>query len=145
MFAYCYSLKTFVVSTPKNGPYDMFDDFCRYCCNLEKIVLPDGLRTLQSYYNFAYMYGSKVKRIVIPKSTTYVGLNSFNYSGGGFDEIDFSKHENIPTCQSPSSSSLSAFLQHNQNLKIIVPSSLYDSWIAKTGWKDVASLIYPAE
>ena len=38
----------------------------------------------------------------------------------------------------------SMFNSTNENYKIIVPDSLYSSWIAATGWSDIASHIVKA-
>lgn len=54
-------------------------------------------------------------------------------------KYDFSKHTSVPTL-----TYTSAFTDINSICKIIVPDSLYDSWIAASDWSTYANYIYKA-
>lgn len=152
---YCYNLKTFKFSTafttmPTSSPIGT-------CYNLEKIILNNSnITSLPSYIGGQ---GRLVKEFTIPSDVTTIAASAFsnNYalekivinnnkvttinalfsSCHALKEIKFSGLRTVPTL-----SSSTAFSGLSQQLKIVVPDMLYESWIAATNWVNYANYIY---
>lgn len=98
----------------------------------EKVIIPSGVTYLYS----SCMYScSATKKISIPKTITYIASNSF-YNNVSVLEFNFAKFNSIPTLQRAD-----AFSNMNKLCKIIVPDSLYETWIAATNWVTYADYI----
>lgn len=103
------------------------------CVWLHNIRIPDGVTII---YQRAFEYCSKLNVVSIPPSVTQINNYAFG-SCSSLRTVDCSRHTAIPTLGSsvfPSTSSL----------KIIVPDSLYDEWIAAANWSSYASRIVKA-
>ena len=77
-----------------------------------------------------------METIVFPQGVTTVGGAAFYYCVT-IIKYDFTKVLAIPVL-----SSTTAFSEMNNICKIVVPDSLYDSWIVATNWATYANYIY---
>lgn len=105
------------------------------CYSLASVVIPEGVTSIGSY---AFSECGSLASIVIPQSVTSIGNNAFYYCKG-MAIFDFSQCESVPTL----GGSL-VFSDVNTDCKIVVPDSLYDSWVAATNWSYQASKIVKA-
>ena len=103
-----------------------------YCNMLQKVEIGTGVTSIG---NYAFSYCYSLSSIVIPDSVTSIGNNVFN-SCYGMAFYDFSTHTAVPTL-----SNTNAFQNIPSDCKIIVPDSLYDTWIAATNWSSYSSKI----
>ena len=131
-FQNCYSLASIVIpnSVTSIGNYAF-----QNCYSLASIVIPSSVTSIgqNAFYN-CYSLAS----IVIPSSVTSIGQNAF-YMCYGMAYYDFRASESVPTL-----SNTNAFTNIPSDCKIVVPDSLYDSWIAATNWSTYASKIVKA-
>lgn len=102
------------------------------CTRLEKIIIPDNMVLL---YTDIFSSCILLEILKIPKSITSIGGNCFQ-NCHSLLKYDFSKYSNVPTL-----SNTSAFKNINNLAKIIVPDSLYSSWITTTNWVDLVDYI----
>jgi hypothetical protein len=75
---------------------------------------------------------------VIPDGVTSFGTYAFSYCYG-MAYYDFRASKSVPTL-----SNTNAFNNIPSDCKIVVPDSLYDTWIAATNWSTYASKIIKA-
>lgn len=103
------------------------------CCSLRTVTIPNGT-TMISGYQFREC--DSLSKIVFPPSVISIRTEAF----AGCPSIltyDFSQHESVPTLEKSNAfSDLSS-----SGGKILVPSALYDEWIAATNWSALASNI----
>ena len=164
-FQYCYGLMD--ISIPKETTKAL--EFCFYhCYGLTKIAILANAKSLfNSCYNLREVYTvetlaesmfdachglSKVissitdinNRYIFRKcySLTYINLSQTASIGAAFGDCkgmacyDFREAVSVPTL-----SLTSAFDNIPADCKIVVPDSLYESWIAATKWSTFASYI----
>ena len=129
-FQYCYSLPS--ISIP-NSVTSIGNGAFYYCYSLTSISIPNSVTSIGTR---AFQYCYSLTGLSIPNSVTSIGTYAFNncYS---ITKYDFSQHTSVPTL-----SNTNAFSKINGICKIIVPDSLYDSWIAATNWSTYADYIY---
>jgi hypothetical protein len=147
----CYSLTTIVMP---NSVTSLVDSAIRQCYSLSSIVIP----RITSIKNYVFQDNHSLSSIAIPNSITQIGLqmflNCFSLSSiaippsvtsiqtsafnncYGMAFYDFSHHTAVPTLENTN-----AFTGIPSDCKIIVPDSLYDTWIAATNWSTYASYI----
>ena len=154
-FCACYSLTSIVIpnSIERIGG-SAFQD----CSSLASVVIPEsvtgtGTRTFQGCYSLA--------SVVIPESLTSLGNYSFHtcYSLAsvvipngiksigaylfsncyGMAYYEFTALKSLPTL-----ANTNAFNNIPSDCKIVVPDSLYDTWIAATNWSTYANNIIKA-
>lgn len=102
-------------------------------CNLlNSVVLPPSTSILDTN-EFTGCYS--LSSIVIPRSVTTISSASLN-NCYGMAFYDFSHHTAVPTL-----SNTNAFTGIPTDCKIIVPDSLYNTWIAATNWSTYATNI----
>ena len=131
-FSNCYALSSIVIP---QGNTVIYSQNFQKCVALSSIVIPEGVTTIEAS---AFLGCYSLTSITVPSSVTSIGQNAFqDCSGMAF--YDFSALLAIPTL-----SATSAFLNIPSDCKIIVPDSLYDSWIAASNWSTYASQIIKA-
>lgn len=94
-----------------------------YYYNLKKVILPDTITKMSS--NFTYC--CNLTSIIIPSNCSTI-QNCFQ-SCFLLTKFDFTKCQAVPSLSNSTSLGLL-----NPNVKIIVPNSLYSSWITTTNW-----------
>ena len=105
------------------------------CYSLSSVVIPDSVISIGSYaFNNCYSLSS----VVIPQGVASINGLTFS-SCYGMAYYDFRTVTSVPTL-----SNVSAFNNIPSDCKIVVPDSLYDTWIAATNWSTYASYIIKA-
>lgn len=119
------------------------------CYSLKHIIIPDTVTTINSYafnncfaleeitfsQNITEIPGyclsgcRNLKKIVLPHNVTKINANAF--TNVGITRFDFSQSTTIPTVETNSF--------QTDNLKIIIPDSLYDEWITTGNWTTYAT------
>jgi hypothetical protein len=131
-FSYCYSLARVVIP---QGVTSISNNAFSYCYSLSSIVIPDSVTSIGKS---AFYYCHSLTIIVIPQNVTSIGNDTF-FSCYGMAYYDFRASIAVPTL-----SSTSVFEYIPSDCKIVVPDSLYDTWIAATNWSTYASKIVKA-
>ncbi len=108
--------------------------FC-YCYSLASIVIPSSVTSIGTY---AFQICYSLASIVIPSGVTSIGNGAFS-NCHGMAYYDFRASKSVPTL-----SNTNAFNNIPSDCKIVVPDSLYSSWIAATNWSTYASKIVKA-
>lgn len=108
-----------------------------YCYNLEYLKLPENMTT-GDYQNISWC--SKLKIIVMPKYLTTINQQFIRSSSECLELMDFRKATSVPSLAETNYT----FQNINTNLKIVVPDSLYEEWIATANWSTIAGNIYKA-
>ena len=126
-FNSCYTLQS--ISIP-NGVTNIWDGTFYNCYALQSISIPNSVTGIGGGA-FGDCYS--LQYIVIPNSVTGIGDNAFGYCH--VFEYDFSKFSRVPSL------GVDAFKGILSSTKILVPSSLYDTWVAATNWTIYANYI----
>ena len=131
-FYNCYSLAS--IEIPQ-GVTSIVNQAFYGCYSLASVVIPQGVTSIGSYaFNCCYSLAS----VVIPNSVTSIGNQAF-YNCYGMAYYDFTQCTSVPTL-----GGTSVFSNIPSDCKIVVPDSLYDTWIAATNWSTHASKIVKA-
>lgn len=106
---------------------------CFYgCAALETIILPENLTII----NTACFRGCiSLKKVVFKSKFTTITTNVFN-GCSSLEVLDFSACTKVPSVNN-----VNSFTSIPTTCKMVVPDSLYDSWITKTNWSGYASYI----
>ena len=128
-FTACYSLSSIVIpSSVTSIGTSTFSS----CYSLSSVVIPSSVTSIgTSTFSSCYSLSS----IVIPSSITSIGQNVF-YNCYGMRYYDFRASKSVPTL-----SNTKVFYNIPSDCKIVVPDSLYSSWIEATNWSTYASKI----
>ena len=86
------------------------------------------------YYNM-FNGCTSLKRIKMNASSGSWGTNMFN-GCTSLELVDMTGSTGVPTL-----SNVNNFANTNDTYKIVVPDSLYDTWIAATNWASIATHI----
>lgn len=124
MVGYNTSLETLNFSNADR----IINSCCRGNTSLKNVIIPE---TVTSVGQYAFYDCESLSYIKLPKAVTTISDNAF-YDTVSLT-IDMSDFESIPTL-----SSSNAF---NSSGLILVPSALYDEWIAATNWSALSSQI----
>ena len=156
MFNGCRILKH--VNIPSSLTYFSYGTF-RDCLALQHVSLPSTFTGFQGNYAFLNCYSLNrinftsnidlsysnlfggcysLSEIIIPASVTSLVANTFT-SCYGILLYDFTNATSVPTL-----GDTSVFYDINKVCKIVVPDSLYASWITANKWADIANYIYKA-
>ena len=126
-FYNCFALQS--ISIP-NSVKSIRKSAFSYCFALQSISIPNSVTGIEKDA-FSYCYA--LQSIVIPNSVKSIRESAFSYCHAS--EYDFSQFSQVPTI------SASAFTGIFSSTKILVPSSLYDTWVAATNWTIYANYI----
>ena len=97
---------------------------------LLRISIPNSVTTIRAQ---AFNSCQALQSVSIPNSVTNIGDNAFYFCSAS--EYDFSKFSRAPSLGKE------AFKGILSSTKILVPSSLYDTWVAATNWTIYANYI----
>ena len=149
-FNSCSALQS--ISIP-NSVTDMGNGPFNNCSALQSISIPNGITSIVSY---AFNDCKTLQSISIPNSVTSIESNAFNgcktlqsisipnsvtsiesyaFANCSASEYDFSQFSQVPTLGA------GAFKGIYSSTKILVPSALYDTWVAATNWVTYANYI----
>ena len=111
-------------------------NLCDRCYSLIEVKLPRDITSIEaSAFRYCYSIGT----IEVPcPNLTNIGATAFRYCYN-LKVLDFRQVAQVPTL-----ANTNAFSNTNANLQIIVPNSLYDTWIAASNWSTYASHIVKA-
>jgi hypothetical protein len=98
-------------------------------------VIPDGVTSIGTY---VFQNCCSLASVVIPDSVTSIGNYALS-SCYGMAYFDFRQCTSVPTL-----GGTNVFNNIPSDCKIVVPDSLYDTWIAATNWSTHASKIIKA-
>ena len=126
-FFNCKTLQS--ISIP-NGVTSIWDNTFNNCYALQSISIPNSVTNIGSSA-FSNCYA--LQSVSIPNSVTGIGDNTFYFCSAS--EYDFSKFSRVPSLGKE------AFKGILSSTKILVPSSLYDTWVAATNWTIYANYI----
>ena len=104
--------------------------YCFHDSQVPKFILPATVTTIGE---FVFEYGTGIAEIIALGNITSIGNQAF--CGCGARIIDLSKCTAVPSLGSSALSSVAS------DCEIRVPTALYDSWIAASGWSSYASKI----
>lgn len=147
-FGDCYSLKSVVMPISKSsGSTYMFYN----CYALENLsALTTGALALSCLYNcYSLTKVSLFSNMLVAAyalrncySLTYIKLKCDSIATSAFDGCESMKVYDFTPCTSvPTLADTIAFDSIPSDCKIVVPDSLYDSWIAATNWSTLAYYI----
>ena len=127
VFFNCKTLQS--ISIP-NGVTSIWDNTFNNCYALQSISIPNSVTNIGSSV-FSNCYA--LQSVSIPNGVTGIGDNTFYFCSAS--EYDFSKFSRVPSLGKE------AFKGILSSTKILVPSSLYDTWVAATNWTIYANYI----
>lgn len=135
MFDNCKSLTT----APELPALDMANYCYRSmfagCTSLTTAPELPAMAMSGSCYSQMFSGCTSLKRIKMNASSGNWGTNMF-YGCTSLELVDMTGSTGVPTL-----SNTSNFQNTNNTYKIVVPDSLYDTWIAATNWASIASHI----
>ena len=135
MFNACTSLiqapELPVTTLAKNCYSNMF----QVCSSLTKAPELPATTLDKNCYNYMFYYCSSLKRIKMNASSGSWGNYMFNYCTS-LELVDMTGSIGVPQLQN-----VNNFSNTNDTYKIVVPDSLYETWIAATNWASIATHI----
>lgn len=124
-FSDCYSLQSINIPDSVTSIADFaFED----CYSLQSVNIPDGVTTIG---NNIFSGCNSLQSITISNNVTSIG--SYTFYKCKYITVDFSQNTQIPSLSSANSFDSTAI--------ILVPSALYDEWIASTNWSSLTDRI----
>ena len=135
MFIYCSSL-----TKAPELPVTTLADGCYYqmfhgCTSLTVAPTLPATTLADSCYTQMFSYCTSLKRIKMNASSGNWGYEMFN-GCTSLELVDMTGSTDVPTLDN-----VNNFSDTNDTYKIVVPDSLYDTWIAATNWASIASHI----
>jgi hypothetical protein len=130
-FFYCYNLRN--ISIPI-GVTSLGSKVFRGCTSLTSATIPSGVTSLPSS---GFQDATTIKRITILTQT--LNFPSYIFTGCMCrDVVDLTAYTVVPTLYD-----VNAFGTAYYGLKILVPASLYDEWIAAQYWVNLKPYFVP--
>ena len=126
-------------TTNPSGWYVLNSTF-NTCPNLENIDMSTLGSITGQGFNSAFRGGTNLKTVKLNKMSS-AGSNGFTNAFNGcaaLEVVDMSEATAVPAIQS------NTFSSTNNTFKVVVPDSLYSSWIAATNWSAISSQIVKA-
>ena len=105
------------------------------CTSLTTVPELPAMAMFGSCYSQMFSGCTSLKRIKMNASSGNWGINMF-YGCTSLELVDMTGSTGVPTL-----SSTGNFQNTNNTYKIVVPDSLYDTWIAATNWASIATHI----
>lgn len=128
-FYNCLNLKSIVLS----DNITVLPTQCFYGCSaLETVILPENLTTISTG---SFRACTALKKVVFKSKFKTMTTNVFN-GCSSMKVLDFSACTSVPSV-----TNVNSFTGIPATCKIVVPDTLYDSWIAATNWSNYASYI----
>lgn len=93
------------------------------CTGLESVIISDNIAELPS--NLFYQC-AKIKSLILPSKLTTIQVNAL--ACDNCEVYDFTKCKVVPELKSVNG------IKCSGNCRVLVPSSLYEEWIATTNW-----------
>ena len=109
----------------------MFND----CTSLTSAPVLPATSVTRACYSNMFNNCTSLKRIKMNASSGSWGSNMFN-GCTSLELVDMTGSTGVPTL-----SNVNNFSNTNDTYKIVVPDSLYNTWIAATNWASIASHI----
>ena len=135
MFSNCTSLTTAPELPATTLASRCYNNMFNGCASLTQAPeLPSKNLARNCYYNM-FNGCTSLKRIKMNASSRNWGTNMFN-GCTSLELVDMTGSTGVPTL-----SNVNNFNNTNDTYKIVVPDSLYDTWIAATNWASIASHI----
>ena len=131
-FYNCYSLSSVVMP---QGVTSIGSNLFYKCYSLSSVVIPQGVTSIGSN---AFFNCYSLSSVVIPETVGSIAANAFN-GCYGMAYYDFTQCISVPTL-----ANVNAFNSIPSDCKIVVPDSLYDTWVAATNWSAYANNIIKA-
>ena len=135
MFSFCYSLTTAPELPATTLTDNCYERMFISCIGL--LLAPELPATTLAYncYNDMFSGCESLKRIKMNASSGSWGPNMFD-GCTSLELVDMTGSTGVPQL-----SNVNNFQHTNDTYKIVVPDSLYDTWIAATNWASIASHI----
>ena len=135
MFRSCTSLATAPELPATTLAPNCYSSMFNGCTSLE--IAPNLLATELTDYCYDEMFSgcTSLKSIKMNASSGQWGTNMFN-GCTSLELVDMTGSTGVPQL-----SDVNNFSNTNDTYKIVVPDSLYDTWIAATNWASIASHI----
>lgn len=129
----CFGMK--VVSLPNSAIIDNTTKFFSYNNMLKTITFPEGITSIP---NSCFRGCYNLKELYIPSTVTSIAAYGLNWCSG-LERLDFSNATSIPTI-----ANTNAIANLTKACKIIVPDSLYETWITTSYWGNISNQIFKA-
>lgn len=131
-FSGCNLLQSITYPTGSSGIVDRVFSSCR---SLKHIVLPVGITEVN---NQGMSNCSTISKIIFPNGAHNIFASAF-INNSSVMVYDFTRVVSVPTLYNST-----AFSGINAQCKIIVPDSLYSTWIVASNWATYADYTYKA-
>ena len=105
------------------------------CASLPEFTIPDGVQTIATY---AFQDCTGLSSLTFPPELTTIQAKAFNGTTSCL-LFDFSRCSRVPSL-----GNTSAFDNTSSQKKIVVPDSLYSSWVAANNWSSSTNGIVDA-
>lgn len=129
----CFGMK--VISLPNSARVDSTSNFFSYNNMLKTITFPEGITSIP---NSCFRGCYNLKELYLPSTVTSIAAYGFNWCSG-LERLDFSNATAVATIANNN-----AITNMSKACIVIVPDSLYESWIAASYWVNISNQIFKA-
>lgn len=150
-FANCSSLKFFAFANSQNmKEMDMLDAYGLKAISFSKNSVVEGMQNFRTCQKLSRVMLSPSVTVIVtaqfnncwslanlffPPTVTIINASAFQ-NCCSMVKYDFTRHTSVPTL-----ANTNAFTNIPSDCKIVVPDSLYNTWIVATNWSNYASYI----